>query len=121
MRKRHIMASGMASLAADTIAGQVNAALVGAGTTQADATPISQDANEFITVASGTGARLTALEEIGDTMEVYNYGANALLVYPPTGLNINALAVNAGFSVAAGGKAAFRRLTTTRIGAFLSA
>jgi hypothetical protein len=38
---------------------------------------------------------------------VKNLGANALLVYPATGGAINALAANAGFSIAAAGQGRF--------------
>lgn len=36
----------------------------------------------------------------GDSVNVYNKGANALLIYPPVGGVINGLSTNAGYSVA---------------------
>ena len=77
-------------------------ALAGAGTTQADATPITACNSVFDTAAASTGARLPANCSVGDELEVVNLGANALLVYPPVGGKVNALADDAGFSVAAG-------------------
>jgi hypothetical protein len=49
----------------------------------------------------------TFFAELGAEVTVKNLGANAVLVYPATGGAINALAANAGFSVAAAGQGRF--------------
>lgn len=107
MIKKHLMASGLPSLAALNIGGRVDSGLTAAGTTQADATISPGDIVWFTTVATGTGFRLRADAEPGDEIKVYNGGANALLVYPQVGGTINALATNASFSLAAGKMAIF--------------
>jgi hypothetical protein len=80
----------------------VATALSGAGTTQADGTAITNEANIFTTVALNTGAVLPANAEVGDEWLLANAGANPLLTYPPVGGYINGLAQNASYSLAAG-------------------
>lgn len=84
--------------------------LTATGTTQSDAYDTTAvQGNEictFTTVASGTGARLPA-SLAGKRLVIKNRGANALLVYPPVGGVINALATNAAYSLAAGSAAWF--------------
>jgi hypothetical protein len=65
-----------------------------AGTGQSDATLIAASYNEFTTVASGTGCRLPAVSAACEIV-VFNEGANALNVYPPTGDKIDSASVNA--------------------------
>lgn len=88
--------------------------ITAAGTTTADATAIAQGVNVVGTTASGTGVRLPTMAA-GDVIRVFNQGANALLVYPPTGGTINALSANAGFSVGAGKAAMFTAATASAI------
>ena len=91
------------------------------GSTNADALQLSAVVNQVSTAASGTGVILPPLEP-GASVFVMNSGANALLVYPGTGFQINALtATTQGFSVASGGRAQFIAFTSTRWGAILSA
>lgn len=99
---------GFFTTEAKAIAGNTLAVgLVGVGTTQATATPIPlADYVCFATAAAGTGGILTAGG--GAEINVYNGGANALLVYPPVGGNMNQGAANAGFSVAAGKNCLFQ-------------
>ena len=88
----------------------------GAGTGQSNAAPITNAQTAyFTTVAAGTGAILPHLIQAYNSsvkFEVSNLGANALLVYPPTGQQINSLSVNAGYSLAAGSSARFRHTST---------
>lgn len=70
-----------------------------AGTTQGTATALVSDITQVSTVGSGQGVILPSSEP-GKIFRVVNKGANALLVYPPTSSQINALATNAGFSLA---------------------
>lgn len=95
-----IVASGLSAINAQAIQGTVANALTATGSTQGTALALGADLNRFTTVAASTGAILPAMNP-GDNMQVFNGGANALLVYPPVGGTINALAANAGYSVAA--------------------
>lgn len=82
--------------------------LTAAGTTQATGYAINRSISVFTTVAAGAGATLpnVAPQSLSSTVmaefTVTNAGANALLLYPASGLAINALAANAALSVAAG-------------------
>ena len=102
-----LLGSGLSPLAATNICGDVATTLTAAGTTNADALALSATINQVSTTAASTGVRLM-LPESGSGVVVINSGANALLVYPGTGAQINALtATTGGFSVAAGGRALF--------------
>lgn len=95
-----VMAAGFPAPVAQALLGGVNTALVGTGSTNADALALTQDVSAFGTTAAGTGAILPSNATPGDEYFVYNGGANALLVYPPVGGAINNTAANTGFSVA---------------------
>jgi hypothetical protein len=102
-----LMGVGCSAGQAVNICGDVQDSITAAGTTNADATPLSAAINRVTTTAASTGVRLM-LPESGSGVVVINSGANALLVYPGTGAQINALTVTTGgFSVAAGGRAMF--------------
>lgn len=101
-----------AGFEAKTFLGGISAA----GTTQATATALSKQVNLITTSTSGAGVILMALVFVaGACVEilVMNAGANALLVYPPSGSLINALAANAAFSIAAGAAARFYQISAT--------
>jgi len=116
-----LMGSGLSSLAAVNICGDVGDTLTAAGTSNTDALALSAAINRVTTTAASTGVRLP-LPESGSAIVVVNSGANALLVYPGTGAQINALtATTAGFSVAAGGRAMFVGTSSTNWFAILSA
>lgn len=83
-----------------------------AGTTQGTATALVSDITQVSTVGSGQGVILPSSEP-GKIFRVVNKGANALLVYPPSGSQINALAANAGFSLAVDAAQEFFCATTT--------
>lgn len=102
-----LLGSGLSPLAATNVCGDVATTLTAAGTTNADALGLSAVINQVSTTALNTGVRLM-VPESGSAVVVINSGANALLVYPGTGAQINALtATTGGFSVAAGGRALF--------------
>lgn len=85
--------------------------ITAAGTTIADAYDLTKALSVVTTTAAGTGVQLDDAK-VGAQREVKNLGANALLVYPEAaGTVINALAAGAGFSIAAGGSATFRRVS----------
>lgn len=102
-----LLGSGAPAQLAVNICGDVVDSITAAGTTDADATGLSAAINRVTTAALSTGVRLMA-PEAGSQVVVINSGANAVLVYPSTGAQINALtATTGGFSVAAGGRALF--------------
>lgn len=95
---RKLVTAGIPGPAANAITGDVANSLTATGSTQATALQLQADINRFTTVAASTGAILPSMNP-GDSCVVFNGGANALLVYPPVGGTINALAANAGYSV----------------------
>jgi hypothetical protein len=109
-----LAASGRVALKAN------GAGLTAAGTTQGTALAITNQTNEFTTVAASSGGILPSPEQ-GEFIFVANAGANALNVYPASGHSINALGANAAFSLAAGKNALFWAATATKWYANLSA
>lgn len=84
-------------------------AVVATGTTTADAYILRASITQFGTVAAGTGARIPTVDLVpGDEFHVLNNGANALLVYPPSGGTINSAGVDVGNSLAAGAGAVYK-------------
>lgn len=118
---RNLMGSGNPSLTTQAILGFVTSPATAAGTTQANALLLPSDTVNFGTVASGAGAILPAAANPGDTYWVTNSGANALLVYPPTGGTVGGGATNAGFSVAATKSVMIRAITALTFATILSA
>lgn len=82
------------------LANTVDTGLTATGATQATALVLTKQWNLVSTTAAGTGVMLPD-SGAGFETAVYNDGANALLVYPPVGKSINALAVDAGYSLPA--------------------
>lgn len=118
--KQRLMGSGLAAQAATNIVGDGATGLTATGTTQGTAYVLTAANSQFSTTAASTGALLFDVDQF-DMVFVDNDGANALLVYPPSGHNINALAANAGYSIAAGKGALFIKCSTTAWISFLSA
>lgn len=119
--KTDLMGTGTPAAQATAIIGSVTSGLTALGSTQGTALGLTSSFNQFSSVPASTGAILPSFMQPGDTLCVSNNGANALLVYPPTGAQIGAGATNAGFSVAAGKTACFTMVTPTIFGAMLSA
>ena len=94
-----IQAAGLSGVQAAAINGVVANTLTAAGTNQATALVLTSDLNRFTTVAAGTGCILPSLNP-GDGLEIFNGGANALSLYPPSGGAINGLSVNTAYSIA---------------------
>lgn len=111
--------SGLSDLAVAAIGYDAASGLTATGTNQATAYSLTASDNEFTTVASGTGAILYAGTP-GDSQVVYNGGANALTVYPPSGSSINGLAANAGILLPTNTSCMFKCLTSTRWTGILS-
>lgn len=91
--------TGISAQQAQAIAGTVANTLTALGNSQGTALALPADINRFTTVAASTGTIIPAMNP-GDYVEIYNGGANALAVYPPTGGAINAVATNGAYSVA---------------------
>lgn len=94
-----LVVTGISAQQASAIQGVVGNGLTATGSTQATALALPGDVNYFTTVAASTGTILPAMNP-GDEVTIYNKGANALAVYPPTGAIINAIAANSAYSVA---------------------
>lgn len=92
----------------------VDSALTATGANQATALQLSSQWNEVDTVPAGTGVLLQLLQP-GQSQIVFNQGANALNVYPPPGLKIDAMAVNIPFSLVAGARRTFDFLSGAQI------
>ena len=117
----NILRGGFSAGQAKAFNGALATGLTAAGTVITDALDLTADTNVFGTVASGTGAQLPSCE-IGDSVEVYNGGANVLKVYPDTSANqINAVTAGTAVSLATNTMMMFRRISTTRWIAMLSA
>jgi hypothetical protein len=102
----NLMGAGVPASQAQMTVGKPVTGLSGAGTSsQGAATAITADVSVFSTVALNSGARLPAQNAAsmtalaGDIYVVANFGANPLLVYPPTGGNISNAGVNTAVSI----------------------
>lgn len=94
-----LFGSGLPTLTVDALKDTATG-LTATGSTQNGALEVTSSQNAFSTVASGTGAILDSDASAGDSQMIYNGGANALTVYPPSGARINALGTNAGMLLA---------------------
>lgn len=92
-----------------------------AGTTQGTATELVAADSEITTVASGSGVILSSLLSAGDQQTVFNAGANAMKVYPPSGFMINSLSTNAPMLLSVNTGCIFKCISTTRVFGVLSA
>ena len=115
-----LFGSGLNTL---TVASMTDVAtsLTATGTNQATAYEVTTAKAAFSTVAASTGAVLDNQAIGGDTQMIYNGGANALTVYPPSGAKINGLATNAGMLLATNTACEFYCLSTTQWTGVLSA
>ena len=95
--------------------------LSAAGTTQGTATELTAADNELTTVGAGSGVALASAIAAGDQQTVFNAGANAVKVYPPVGMKINALATNAPMLLGVNTGCIFKFISTTRVFGVLSA
>jgi len=105
------IASSLPGQVAQNIVGSVTSALTATGTNLATSLTLPSAVNQITTTAASTGVSLQAGELPGTDVWVYNGGANALLVYTPTGETVNAAA--ASLSVAAGKGAIFKKISNT--------
>ena len=113
--------AGLSLPLASAVCQDVATALSAAGTTQGTATELSAADSEVTTVASGAGCVLSSKLAPGDSQTVFNAGANALKIYPPSGMQINALPTNAAMTLGTNTGCFYKCVSTTRVFAVLSA
>ena len=116
-----VFAAGLPGPLAACICKDTQASISAAGTTQGTATELGAAVSEVTTVAAGAGVVLSASLAAGDEQAVFNAGANAVKVYPPSGFKINALATNAPMLLATNTGVLFECVSATRVFGVLSA
>ena len=116
-----VFAAGLPGPLAACICKDTQTALSAAGTTQGTATELTASDSEVTTVAAGAGVVLSASLAPGDLQSVFNAGANAVKVYPPSGFKINALATDTAMLLATNTGCMFKCNSTTRVFGILSA
>lgn len=117
---KNLMGLGMPAELSSALgfAGDEVTGLTATGTTSADALQLATGVSQISTCASGAGVILPSQ---GGMKAVINNGANACLVYPGTGKQINnATASTGSYSIAAGKTALFVTAGYARIIATLS-
>jgi len=121
-RNRKLTNGGISSVLAVPLVGDMQDSVTAVGATQATAAQATGDRVIVTSAAAGTGVILAGpAYTAGDDVIVVNLGANDILVYPPTGGVINALAANAGYTVAAGKVGSFIARTAVNFAASVSA
>lgn len=118
---QNIMRGGTPAFQARAFNGNIATGLTAAGSTIGGALDLTADTNVIGTCAANAGVQLPSCE-LGDSVEIYNGGANACTVYPDaTGNQINGLVAGNGFQLATNTSCFLRKITATRWIAFLSA
>ena len=112
--------AGFETLALTATVQDVGTAISAAGTTQGTATTLTNALNGISSVASGTGVVLWT-GTAGDCQIVYNGGANAVSVYPPSGAKINGLPTNTPHILGTNTVCEYWFLSTTQVVGVLSA
>lgn len=111
---KNIMQGGASAGQAKAINGNLATTLTATGTTIADALALNADTNLISTTASNTGVKVPSCE-VGDSVEIYNGGANSLKVYPDTtSVQFNALGNGVAFSLGTNTMCYCRRVSATR-------
>jgi len=119
---KNVMRAGISAGAARSINGnEVQSALTAAGTTQGTAVAMEGDVNVISTATTGQGGILSSYAMAGDDQMVYNSTAVDILIYPPSGGNVNQLAANAGFVLPPRTAVLCKKVTATQWVGFLSA
>lgn len=98
----------------------VGVSISAAGTTQGTATLLFNGIN-WVTIAAANSGVILYPGNLGTSQIVYNAGANAVKVYPPTGAQINGLAVNAGHLLATNTVCVYWNLSSVQVIGVLSA
>lgn len=79
------------------------------GTKQSDAYQLTKAINEVTTVASGTGVKLTYIDQL-----VMNRGVSTLSVYPPSGAQIETYGTNTAVDLLSGDNVQFICMSDTQ-------
>lgn len=116
-----VMGAGIQGLAVAALCQDTGTSISAAGTSQGTATELTATDNEVTTVASGAGVVLASKLAAGDEQTVFNAGANALKVYPPSGFRIRPLAANAAMTLPVNTACLFKCVSSTIIYGILSA
>ena len=116
-----VFAAGLSQPLAACICKDTATAVSAAGTTQGTATELTAADSEITTVAAGSGCVLASALASGDSQTVFNAGANAVKIYPPSSMKINALATNAPMLLAVNTGCYFKCISATRVFGVLSA
>ena len=118
---KDIMGGGFSAGQAQAIQGTINASVSAAGTVITDATDLTASNNLITTAAASSGVQLPSVP-LGDSVMVYNGGANAVKVYPhATTAQINSAAVGVGVTLPINTLMQFYRWSSTRWVASMSA
>ena len=113
-RAVNIMRGGWSAGNAKAVNGAIATGLTAAGTSRTDALALTADTNVIGTAAASSGVSLPATE-LGDSVEIYNGGANSVTVYPDgASVQINSLTAGNGFLLATNTMCYARRVTSTR-------
>lgn len=88
---------------------------VALGTTSANGYALKAQRTQFSTVAAGTGAVIPADLNVGQSVVVYNDGANALKVYATGPVTIDGVDGDTGATLTNGNRAEFFKISPTRI------
>ena len=100
--------------------GQVAPSVSAAGTTINDATDLVASINYVSTVAASSGVQLY-FGQVGDDMWVFNAGANALKVYPPSSSHtINQLSAGSAMILPINTGCMFKLISSTVVVGLLS-
>ena len=102
-------------------AGLTESGITATGTTQATAYLLRAENSDVSTVSSGSGVVVSNHLSPGRQQLIFNSGSNALKVYPRTGLQINALPLNAAMLLPTNTGVLLQCISTTRIFGVLSA
>lgn len=116
-----VFGAGLSLPLAASMCQDVATSLSAAGTSQGTATELTAADSEITTVAAGAGVVLSSKLAPGDEQTVFNAGANAMKIYPPSGMKINNLSTNAAMSLGTNTGCLFKCVSTTRVFAILSA
>ena len=118
---KDIMGGGFSAGQAQAIQGAINSAVTAAGTVITDATDLVASNNYISTAAASSGVQLPSVP-LGDSLCVYNGGANAVKVYPHSSTGtINSAAAGVAVTCPVNTLMTFRRWTATKWVASMSA
>lgn len=102
---------GLFTRNASTVPYTVSTVLTAAGTTQADALGLLSEWNVVTSTPVNSGVRLNAFG-VGLNSLIWNFGGNALKIYPPVGSQIDGLGTNNPYSLADGSSREFFQVTS---------